>query len=109
MRSAPGKWSAFNPEVSCWRIADYLLVKNKSNCYRRTFQMRPLPAILLASITSCCVFGQGYVIATVAGNGIAAFSGDNGPATSAPVERPTRYCRGFRRQGVHRGLEQQPH
>lgn len=47
--------------------------------------MRLLSAVLLASITSCCAFGQGYVITTMAGNGVAGFSGDNGPATSAQV------------------------
>jgi sugar lactone lactonase YvrE len=50
--------------------------------------MRLLSAVLLASITSCCAFGQGYVITTVAGNGIAGFSGDNGPATEAQLNAP---------------------
>jgi len=50
--------------------------------------MRLLPAVLLASIASCCVFGQGYVIATMAGNGVAGFSGDNGPATKAQLNAP---------------------
>jgi len=47
--------------------------------------MRLLAAVLLASIASCCALGQDYVITTMAGNGVAGFSGDNGPATSAQL------------------------
>ena len=50
--------------------------------------MRLLPAVLLASIASFCAFGQGYVITTMAGNGIAGFSGDNGPAIKAQLSAP---------------------
>ena len=49
------------------------------------------------------------VITTVAGNGTAGFSGDNGPATSAQLNEPYRRRRGLRRQPVHRRLLQQPH
>ena len=45
--------------------------------------MRLLPAVLLALSASYCGFGQGYVITTLAGNGIPGFSGDHGPATKA--------------------------
>ncbi|HLG99709.1 MAG TPA: SMP-30/gluconolactonase/LRE family protein [Bryobacteraceae bacterium] len=41
-------------------------------------------AIALAS----CLFGQQYVISTIAGNNTAGFSGDNGPATSAQLNQP---------------------
>ena len=56
--------------------------------------MRLLSAVLLASITSCCAFGQDYVIRTLAGNGIptngslGGFSGDNGPAAKAQINSP---------------------
>src|SRR5580692_1719337 len=50
--------------------------------------MRLLPAVFLASITSCCAFGQDYVITTMAGNGVAGFSGDNGSATKAELYDP---------------------
>src|SRR5271154_3297452 len=50
--------------------------------------MRLLPAVLLTSITSLCAFGQDYVITTIAGNGAAGFSGDNGPATKAELNGP---------------------
>src|ERR1700722_543779 len=49
--------------------------------------MRLLP-VFLASIASCCAFGQGYVITTMAGNGVGAFGGDNGPATKAQLNNP---------------------
>ncbi len=42
------------------------------------------------------------VITTVAGNGTAGFSGDNGPATSAQLAFPVRRRRGLRRQPLHR-------
>ena len=42
------------------------------------------------------------VITTVAGNGTAGFSGDNGPATSAQLHWSQRRRRGLRRQPVHR-------
>jgi uncharacterized protein (TIGR03437 family) len=77
-----------NPEINHVCVADYMLVKNKSNCYRRAFKMRLLPAVLLASITSYGAFGQDYVIRTVAGNGVAGFSGDSGPATKAQLNGP---------------------
>ena len=50
--------------------------------------MRLLPAVLLASIASFCAFGQDYVITTVAGNGTAGFTGDNGPAIKAQLNAP---------------------
>src|SRR5277367_1518707 len=50
--------------------------------------MRLLPAVLLASITSYGAFGQSYVISTMAGIGVADFSGDNGPATKAELYGP---------------------
>ena len=50
--------------------------------------MRLLPAVLLASIASFCAFGQGYVITTMAGNRIAGFSGDIGPAIKAQLSAP---------------------
>jgi sugar lactone lactonase YvrE len=39
---------------------------------------------------SCCAFGQtvNYTVQTLAGNGTAGYSGDNGPATSAEVSDP---------------------
>jgi hypothetical protein len=52
--------------------------------------MRLLLTVLLASINAYCVFGEDYVIRTLAGNGspmnfgsLGGFSGDNGPATKA--------------------------
>lgn len=50
--------------------------------------MRLLPAVFLASITGCCAFGQGYVITTLAGDGTAGFSGDNGPAIKSQLNGP---------------------
>ena len=50
--------------------------------------MRPLTAVLLASITSFCAFGQGYVITTLAGTGITGFSGDKGPAIKSELNGP---------------------
>jgi uncharacterized protein (TIGR03437 family) len=56
--------------------------------------VRLLHTVLLASITSWRVFGQDYVIATLAGNGIrmngsfGGFSGDNGPAIKAQLNSP---------------------
>jgi len=49
--------------------------------------MRLLPAALLASIASFCAFGQDYVITTVAGNGTAGFTGDDGPKTPRQASR----------------------
>ena len=51
--------------------------------------MRPLPAVLLTLVSSWCTFGQTYTIYTVAGNGRAGLSGDNGPATSAELNAPS--------------------
>ena len=52
---------------------------------RKAFGMCLPFAVLLALSVSCCAFGQGYVIGTLAGNGILGFSGDGGPASSAGV------------------------
>ena len=41
-------------------------------------------------------------IITVAGNGTAGYSGDNGPATAAELNRPTRPRRRLRGRPVHR-------
>ena len=50
--------------------------------------MRLPPAILLALALSGSALGQTYTIYTVAGNGTAGFSGDNGPATNAQLHGP---------------------
>ena len=57
--------------------------------------MRRMTAILLASISWYCAFGQDYVITTLAGTGPpigngspAGFSGDNGPAVKAQLNAP---------------------
>ena len=57
--------------------------------------MRRMTAILLASISWYCAFGQDYVITTLAGSGPpigngspAGFSGDNGPAIKALLNAP---------------------
>ena len=49
------------------------------------------------------------VITTVAGNGTGGFSGDNGPAISAQLDRPSQRRRRLRRQPLHRGHSQPPH
>src|SRR5271157_798500 len=51
-------------------------------------KMRPLPAVLLALVTSWSTSGQTCTINTVAGSGTAGLSGDNGPATSAQLYNP---------------------
>jgi uncharacterized protein (TIGR03437 family) len=48
--------------------------------------MRLPPAVLLALVASWAAFGQSYTITTVAGDGKSAYSGDNGPATSAGID-----------------------
>src|SRR6516225_5737653 len=55
---------------------------------RKAFGMRLPFAVLLALSVSCCAFGQGYVIGTLAGNGILGFSGDSGPAIKAQLNAP---------------------
>ena len=57
--------------------------------------MRLMAAVLLLSIASFCMFGQDYVITTMAGTGTApnntslgGFSGDNGPAIKAQLSAP---------------------
>ena len=48
------------------------------------------------------------VITTVAGNGTAGYSGDNGPATAAELDAPSRCRGGLRRGPLHRRHWQQP-
>jgi len=52
--------------------------------------MKRLAICLLVSYGGLCApaSGQTEIIATVAGNGAAAYSGDNGPATSAALSQP---------------------
>jgi uncharacterized protein (TIGR03437 family) len=45
-------------------------LKTNSNYYWRLSEMRLLPAVLLASLASCSVFGQTYTIKTFAGGGL---------------------------------------
>jgi hypothetical protein len=44
----------------------------------------------LLLVTTCClpIFTNAQTITTVAGNGIIAYSGDNGPATAASLHQP---------------------
>ena len=44
----------------------------------------------------------GGAIATLAGNGVAGFSGDNGAAANSELNNPYRHCAGLFRQSVHR-------
>ena len=77
--------------IGRWNRADgsrCTKLTTKSNYYRRVFKISLLAAVLLASITSFYAFGQDYVITTMAGNGVAGFSGDNGPATKAELNNP---------------------
>src|SRR5688572_26413262 len=46
--------------------------------------------ILLAAVVSCSLTAQTLIINTVAGNGAAGYSGDNGPATLASLNFPTK-------------------
>jgi trimeric autotransporter adhesin len=50
--------------------------------------MRTVLSLALALAVCGTVAGQAPTITTVAGNGVAAYSGDNGPATSASIDWP---------------------